>query len=346
MATNTSNYNLIKPGQDDFYDIDDFNQNADVIDAQLKNVNDKADNAQNTASYAATTAEDVQDTLNTHLSDYVRQPGYGVTAGSANTYTLTLSPAPAAYTDGMGIVVKINAANTGAATINVNGLGAKAIVDGKGNALTSGKLRLSGTYSLKYNTTSGNFILQGSDSSGNATPADLLAGKTASTDTGDIIGTMVNRGAVTINPSNTDQAIAVGYHNGSGKVSAVTGTAIAADVANGKTFSSAAGINLVGTNTGKKWQFGTIVAAVSQPFVLSGLSFKPSKVFLEYRELYQPGIGIISSTADLSGNATYYIAANGSASGQTNIMTNDGFNMPSNGFFNLNTGNWYYRAYE
>ena len=161
MATNTSNYNLIKPGQDDFYDIDDFNQNADVIDAQLKNVNDKADNAQNTASYAATTAEDVQDTLNTHLSDYVRQPGYGVTSGSANTYTLTLSPAPAAYTDGMGIVVKINVANTGAATINVNGLGAKPMVDGKGSALATGKLKINAIYSLKYNSTSGNFILQG-----------------------------------------------------------------------------------------------------------------------------------------------------------------------------------------
>lgn len=101
------------------------------------------------------------DTVNAHLSDYVRQPGYGVTSGSANTYTLTLSPAPAAYVDGMGIVVKINAANTGASTINVNGLGAKAIVDGKGNALAAAKLRLNGTYSLKYNSTSGNFILQG-----------------------------------------------------------------------------------------------------------------------------------------------------------------------------------------
>ncbi len=101
------------------------------------------------------------DTVQTHLSDYVRQPGYGVTSGSANTYTLTLSPAPAAYVDGMGIVVKINAANTGASTINVNGLGAKAIVDGKGNALAAAKLRLNGTYSLKYNSTSGNFILQG-----------------------------------------------------------------------------------------------------------------------------------------------------------------------------------------
>lgn len=36
MATNTSNYNLIKPSQEDFYNIEDQNTNMDIIDAQLK----------------------------------------------------------------------------------------------------------------------------------------------------------------------------------------------------------------------------------------------------------------------------------------------------------------------
>ncbi len=35
MATNTPNYNLKKPGADDFYDVQDFNDNADIIDAEL-----------------------------------------------------------------------------------------------------------------------------------------------------------------------------------------------------------------------------------------------------------------------------------------------------------------------
>lgn len=41
MATNTTNYNLVKPDQTDFYDVDDFNGNADIIDAQLKSINDQ-----------------------------------------------------------------------------------------------------------------------------------------------------------------------------------------------------------------------------------------------------------------------------------------------------------------
>ena len=45
---------------------------------------------------------------------------------------------------------------------------------------------------MRYNGT--NFILQGSDSAGNATPADVLSGKTFSSDEDtDILGTMPNR---------------------------------------------------------------------------------------------------------------------------------------------------------
>ncbi|MDP4152585.1 MAG: tail fiber protein [Bacillota bacterium] len=35
MADYTTNYNLVKPGQDDFYNVQDFNGNADIIDEQL-----------------------------------------------------------------------------------------------------------------------------------------------------------------------------------------------------------------------------------------------------------------------------------------------------------------------
>lgn len=44
MATQTTNYKLIKPAQEDFYDVDEFNGNADIIDTQLKTLsNNKVD---------------------------------------------------------------------------------------------------------------------------------------------------------------------------------------------------------------------------------------------------------------------------------------------------------------
>lgn len=53
---------------------------------------------------------------------------YGVDAGSTDTYVATLTPVPTAYVTGRVYVLKANTANTGAATVNFNGLGAKTIV--------------------------------------------------------------------------------------------------------------------------------------------------------------------------------------------------------------------------
>lgn len=54
-------------------------------------------------------------------------PIYATGAGTANAQTLTLAPAITAYTAGQGFRFKAGATNTGAATLNVNGLGAKSI---------------------------------------------------------------------------------------------------------------------------------------------------------------------------------------------------------------------------
>lgn len=37
MIRNTKNFNLKKPEQGDFYNVDDFNDNSDIIDAELEN---------------------------------------------------------------------------------------------------------------------------------------------------------------------------------------------------------------------------------------------------------------------------------------------------------------------
>lgn len=66
---------------------------------------------------------------------------YGVAAGSANAYTLTLVPQlQGGLVDGMILRVKFNTMNTGASTINVSELGAKAIVGAANFPLTGGEL--------------------------------------------------------------------------------------------------------------------------------------------------------------------------------------------------------------
>ncbi len=314
-----------------------------------------------------------QTALNTHLSDYVRQPGYAVTTGSANTYAAALNPAPAAYTDGMGIVVKINVANTGNSTINVNGLGAKAIVDGKGNALTSGKLRLNGTYSLKYNSTSGNFILQGSDSSGNATPVDLLAGKTASVDAGDIVGSMPDRNSADTAASNISTTPGrlylkpqTGYYDQAGPTSWIykdDPNFVAANIASGKSI-----FGLAGSFSGKRWASGTALNSEVAAFgcyyanggavgnkngiSVSGLTFKPSFIMAKlvsnsvsylvtYDEIgldYPKSVKTYAATPNvLNSVITHYRGDAGSIS-----VTDTGFTLPTE----VSGGTFTWVAYE
>ncbi|ASY63617.1 Phage tail fiber protein [Sinorhizobium sojae CCBAU 05684] len=89
--------------------------------------------------------------------DFVRSNAIYTTTGTANAYVLTYEGAPLAYVTGMIYRFYAHAANTGAATLNVNGLGAKAIVTQHGSALTSGQLPTLRPVEVVYNGTS--FVL-------------------------------------------------------------------------------------------------------------------------------------------------------------------------------------------
>jgi len=65
---------------------------------------------------------------------------YAADAQASDTYVITLSPVPAAYYTGMSIYFEPNTANTGAATLNVNALGAKSIVKNTADALQTGDI--------------------------------------------------------------------------------------------------------------------------------------------------------------------------------------------------------------
>lgn len=84
---------------------------------------------------------------------------YAADAGAANAYVVTLTPAPAALNAGLIVRFKAANANTGAATLNVNGLGAKNIVHRDGSALLSGEIVTGAICEAIYDGTQ--FILYG-----------------------------------------------------------------------------------------------------------------------------------------------------------------------------------------
>lgn len=119
----------------------------------------------------------------THKLDNAKHGVIGTATGT-NTLVMTNSDVTA-YTDMMLVAFKNTTASTGATTLNINGLGAKAIVKANGNAVTN--LKANAIYQVRYNGTSFTLLGEGGEY-GTATASDVLAGKTIGTDNGIVAG--------------------------------------------------------------------------------------------------------------------------------------------------------------
>ena len=83
------------------------------------------------------------DVIDQHLTYYVD-------SGAADAYVITPSPAISAYAEGQRFVFRATNANTGAATLNVNALGAFAIETVDDAALVAGMIVAGGYYEVVY----------------------------------------------------------------------------------------------------------------------------------------------------------------------------------------------------
>ncbi|MBU5427147.1 hypothetical protein KQI41_12045 [Tissierella pigra] len=156
------------------------------------------------------------------------------TTGVANAYSVTIAGL-LNLIPGLKVTVKFHQASNGASTLNINEFGAINIIKPGGR---SPNLKAGGIYSLVHDGV--NFQLQGEGGEyGTALASDVLTGKTIGTEDGIISGTMPNRGAVNITPSQADQTIVNGFHNGAGKVLKVP--VPVANVLTGTTIAGAAG---------------------------------------------------------------------------------------------------------
>lgn len=121
---------------------------------------------------------------------------YVATTGSADTYVAAPSPSITAYAAGQRFSIKINATNTGAATINFNAVGAKSLVKSGAVALEANELVADRLYTILYDGT--NFqvlnptpkpeIVMGAHSSAFANEIPLDSQTISKTTNGDITG--------------------------------------------------------------------------------------------------------------------------------------------------------------
>lgn len=156
--------------------------------------------------------------LSQHSNNATLHIPYAVAGGGANVYTARINGV-SEYVEGMALSIKILAQNTGASTININGLGARSIIKANGGTVGSGNLKAGSIYTLRYNGTA--FILQGEGGAGNAVVSDVLSGKTFTNDSGELTGSMINRSGVTTigthvtsGASYVDLAPASGFYDG------------------------------------------------------------------------------------------------------------------------------------
>ncbi len=135
-------------------------------------------------------------------------PFGGTSTNSDNNYSIS-SPSIGSLAEGMAICFKCNTDSSGATTLNWDGKGAKAIKKANGTDVIN--LKSGGIYTLRYDGT--NFILQGEGASGDAIASDLLSGKTATVDAGEITGTMPNHSALSVIPGKESQNFSEGYYS-------------------------------------------------------------------------------------------------------------------------------------
>lgn len=78
---------------------------------------------------------------------------YGVATGTANALVVTIADGPAALVAGLGIYVKAASNNSDAATLNLNGTGAKAVI-AFGAALEGDEIQTGVVHLFVYDGTS------------------------------------------------------------------------------------------------------------------------------------------------------------------------------------------------
>lgn len=85
--------------------------------------------------------------------------GAKTTGGAADVQTLTTGLSLSAYVNGFLLAFKAGYTNTGSATINVDGLGAKTFAKVDGSALSAGDITAGGIYLCAYESGAGKMVL-------------------------------------------------------------------------------------------------------------------------------------------------------------------------------------------
>ena len=145
------------------------------------------------------------------------------TTGSSNAYVLAAARTVTAYAQGDAYMFRANHANTGAATLNIDSVGAVEIVNNTQSALAAGQIQAGGIYLVAYDATNSKFQLVGASATSasgdnifvfNASPSVTLSNSTAEDSDGGRESTIQWKGLQSGSEESTLVKI-IGSHDGS-----------------------------------------------------------------------------------------------------------------------------------
>lgn len=99
---------------------------------------------------------------------------YAADSGTTNTYVMAPNPAISAYAEGAIYAFKAGSANTGAATLGISGLAAKAITDSTGAALTANAILSGQVVMVAYVAATTSFMMLANAQSAGSTAGSNL----------------------------------------------------------------------------------------------------------------------------------------------------------------------------
>lgn len=218
--------------------------------------------AESTNTQQIATTAFVDRAVKTHQADLVSHGIYGVATGT-NALVMTDSKVTS-YVDGMLVAFKNTTASTASTTLNINSLGAKAIVKANGTAVNN--LKANAIYQLRYNGV--NFTLLGEGGEyGNVTAADVRSTKTFGTENGVVQGAL-----------NLSQLIS-------------------SNIKKGVTIDGVDGSLDITSLGGKRWASGTVISSSSNFYFLTPSNNATSAYILSVTGLsFIPSFVIITST--------------------------------------------------
>ncbi|MBU5214556.1 hypothetical protein [Heyndrickxia oleronia] len=108
--------------------------------------------------------------LEEHIHDYIEHTPLVRTTGKSDAYEVTLEGVTE-YQTGLSLAIQVHVANTRVPTLNINGLGPKAITT-NGDLLEADVMLGNGVYTLRYN--GNNFLLQGYPSEASTTKRGVV----------------------------------------------------------------------------------------------------------------------------------------------------------------------------